>query len=62
MDGSDPCQLQSDALAESINQVNLIMDSLQTAMELLASRTDALELCRLENQGGGSEGGGPEGP
>jgi hypothetical protein len=58
MDGSDPCQLFVDAAAGSVIEINQIMDSLQSAMELSFLRTMALHQCRLENPGSGSEGGG----
>ena len=62
MDGSDPCQLQVDAAAQSVTEINEIMDNLQAAMELSFQRAQLLYQCRLDNPGSGSEGGGPVGP
>jgi hypothetical protein len=65
MDGLDPCQLFVDAAAQSVTEINQIMDDLQAAMELSFMRTQALYQCRLDNPGSGSEGsggGGPVGP
>ena len=58
MDSSDPCQLFVDAAAGSVIEINQIMDSLQSAMELSFLRAQALYQCRLDNPGSGSEGGG----
>ena len=63
MDSSDPCHLEVDAAAQSVTEINEIMDNLQAAMELSFQRAQLLYQCRLDNPGSGSEGGGgPVGP
>jgi hypothetical protein len=49
MEGSDPCQLQADAVAESAADVARKLAALQAAMELSHQRMMMLMMCRMQN-------------
>jgi hypothetical protein len=49
MEGSDPCQLHVDAVAESAVDVPRKLAALQAAMELSLQRTNMLMMCRMQN-------------
>jgi hypothetical protein len=59
MDGTDPCQLEEDALSQSTVEIADLVTDLQAAVELGEQRATALQECREQNN---SEGGGPESP
>jgi hypothetical protein len=59
---SDPCLEQRNAKIESGLDIVRKYEALEAAMILDWERAQALMLCEMENQGGGSNEGGPEGP